>query len=137
MTGIQDLYVFDGGSVLLSHNGSIGDSHTPGTLNTSTLHIQYEGAISMESYHIDTGFTIVTQNTTVSINLEIVFILFYIIIQWLDDARINHTIVWAVANIMQWPLQNWYWLLKVDKCIYALVIVLSDNFYWQSSNLKA
>ena len=58
--------MFDGGSVQLTQTGTIGENLNPGKVQVNMLHIQDGGTFDLESDHIDTGFDIETQKTTVS-----------------------------------------------------------------------
>jgi hypothetical protein len=63
--GIEDLYVFDGGSVTVDTNGSIG-MITPAHVSLKSLHVQDKGTFQMDSHTIDKIFVIDATNITVS-----------------------------------------------------------------------
>ena len=58
--------MYDGGAVRLTHDGTIGEDVNPGKVHIDMLHIQDGGTFDLESDHIDTGFDIETEKTTVS-----------------------------------------------------------------------
>ena len=64
--GIEDLYVFDGGSVNVDTNGSIGMT-TPARVSLNSLHVQDKGTFQMDSYTKDNMFVMDSTNVTVSL----------------------------------------------------------------------
>ena len=73
--GIEDLYVFDGGSVTVDTNGSIGMT-TPAHVSLKSLHVQDKGTFQMDSHTIDTIFVIDATNITVSFINNIIHFFF-------------------------------------------------------------
>ena len=64
--GIEDLYVFDGGSVTVDTNGSIGMT-TPAHVSLKSLHVQDKGTFQMDSHTKDNMFVMDSTNVTVSL----------------------------------------------------------------------
>ncbi|XP_076091252.1 uncharacterized protein LOC143063127 [Mytilus galloprovincialis] len=62
--GIEDLYVFDGGSVTVDTNGSIGMT-TPARVSLKSLHVQDKGTFQMDSYTKDNMFVMDSTNVTI------------------------------------------------------------------------
>ncbi|XP_038052472.1 uncharacterized protein LOC119725183 [Patiria miniata] len=65
VTGIDDLFVFDGGYVSVDTNGSIGEYALSGEIQLSSIHVQDRGTFELFSYDKHIGVDIDVTNMTV------------------------------------------------------------------------
>ena len=67
MTGIDNLYVFDGGYVYIDTNGSMGADSMPGEIQLASVHVQDRGTFELFSYDKHVGMEMNLTNLTVSV----------------------------------------------------------------------
>ncbi|KAK3576661.1 hypothetical protein CHS0354_004945 [Potamilus streckersoni] len=65
VSGLDDVYVFDGGSVTVDTNGSIGLTHFPGTVSLKSLHVQDKGTFEMRTYSVSHPFSMDATNISI------------------------------------------------------------------------
>ena len=66
VSGLEDIYVFDGGLVSLDTNGSIATNHVPAIVSLKSLHVQDKGTFQLKAYHDAYTWDIDSTNITVS-----------------------------------------------------------------------
>ena len=66
ISGLEDIYVFDGGLVYLDTNGSIATNHVPAIVSLKSLHVQDKGTFQLKAYHDAYTWDIDITNITVS-----------------------------------------------------------------------
>ena len=69
MTGIDDLYVFDGGEVVLGSNGSLvrnDGTQSRGKIDLGSLHVQDRGTFRLQTTHKDLEFNLNASDIMVS-----------------------------------------------------------------------
>lgn len=66
VSGLEDIYVFDGGLVSLDTNGSIATNHAPAIVSLKSLHVQDKGTFDLKAYHDAYTWDIDVTNVTVS-----------------------------------------------------------------------
>ncbi|XP_033640829.1 uncharacterized protein LOC117301055 [Asterias rubens] len=65
VTGIDNLYVFDGGYVYIDTNGSMGADSMPGEIQLASVHVQDRGTFELFSYDKHVGMEMNLTNLTV------------------------------------------------------------------------
>ena len=73
ISGLEDIYVFDGGLVYLDTNGSIATNHVPAIVSLKSLHVQDKGTFQLKAYHDAYTWDIDITNITVSFCLICIF----------------------------------------------------------------
>ena len=66
VSGLEDIYVFDGGLVSVDTNGSIATDHSPAIVSLKSLHVQDKGTFELKAYHDAYTWDIDATNITVS-----------------------------------------------------------------------
>lgn len=72
VTGMEDIFVFDGGAVAVDTNGSIGTTNQKAHVSLKSLHVQDKGTFQMKTYTTQNQFTMEATNITVRLTVKIV-----------------------------------------------------------------
>ncbi|CAH1775844.1 unnamed protein product, partial [Owenia fusiformis] len=65
ITGLEDVYVFDGGMVVIDSNSSVGENSVAGQVNIETVHVQDGGTFELKSYDNNDAWELDVVNITV------------------------------------------------------------------------
>ena len=67
ISGVEDLYVLDGGSFFSDSNSSIGGDSLPGQYKLKSLHVQNKGTFELHAYDLSINSQLTLTNLTVRI----------------------------------------------------------------------
>ena len=66
VSGLEDIYVFDGGLVYMDTNASIATNHSFAIVSLKSLHVQDKGTFQLEAFDNTDTWEIDSTNITVS-----------------------------------------------------------------------